>query len=97
AVAFPRHGKTLVSQGLGGDLSFWDVATGRLRRELPPAGERFKGFGFRAGPAPDGRVVGTTDDDGLYLWETGRGLVRDPPADSPLAARAFLPAGLPVP
>src|SRR5262249_25303602 len=96
AVDFSRDSKTLVSQGLGGDLVFWDVASGRVCRKLPPAGERFKGFGFRAGPASDGRLVGTTADDGLYLWETGRGRKLHHLPAGHLMAGGFSPDGLVV-
>jgi WD40 repeat protein len=95
AMLLSGDGKTLISHWAYGDLLFWDVATWKGRRTFAAPG---KGYGLPAGPGPDGRRVGTTHTDGLYLWQVGRGgrghlLLAD---SGPVNAGAFSPDGLVV-
>jgi WD40 repeat protein len=90
-----RGSKTLVSHGVGSDLVFWDVTTGKPVRKL--GGDR-KGFGLRPALSPDGRTVGTTwglgDEGGLYLWDAVTGKQRHRLLAGDDRAGVFSPDGL---
>jgi WD40 repeat protein len=67
ALAFDPDGKTLaVASGPAGDVRLWDLATGRLLRLLPPAGDRVDSLGFPPGglACVSGLDLVTTDREG---------------------------------
>ena len=80
-VLFTKDGGQFVSAGLDGRVRFWEVASGKLTRELKAASGR--GF-LSLALSPDGRLLAAGDTrGGLSVWEVSSGkLVRELKADS---------------
>jgi RNA polymerase sigma factor (sigma-70 family) len=108
ACAVSPDGRTLVTATLAATqkgrevdfgastIRFWELASGKERQTIAPAGTGWR-FSFRKFAfAPDGRTLTTVrDDHTLQLWDTVRGkeLLRRNGYDSYASALAFAPDG----
>ncbi|MGH7227480.1 MAG: WD40 repeat domain-containing protein, partial [Gemmataceae bacterium] len=80
---FSPDGKELISFGPGGDVCFWDVAEGKLRRrqQLWRTKELVSDIGFRGWSSqqalsPDGARVARLDGDKILFYDTRTGKLR---------------------
>lgn len=64
SLAFSPNGKILVSQTPVGPPRLWDVATGKVVRELP---------GRQVAFSPDGKTLATSDGWSVRLWDIATG------------------------
>jgi WD40 repeat protein len=88
AVTFSPDGQTLLTGSEDKKARLWEVATGKLRCELPHHDDvRAAAF------SPDGKIVGTaSQDETACLWEAATGkLVATLPHQAAVVALAFSP------
>jgi WD40 repeat protein len=68
-LALSSDGKTLASQGPGGKVILWDMASGLPRRELIGTAAWDLSLGF----TPDGKTVAAATPDAVMLWDVATG------------------------
>jgi WD40 repeat protein len=70
SVAFSPDSRVLAAAGEGSaSARLWEVASGRLLRQLPPAEKATRHVVF----SPDGRTLLTASDAGLMFWDAASG------------------------
>jgi WD40 repeat protein len=98
ALSFSPSGKSLISlhwahQGARVRMRLWEVATGRVRRELEAPFQQLAGVAF----SPGGEVLalGVPGDTAIHFWDpsTGQKLGRLPGHPCRISALAFAPGG----
>jgi WD40 repeat protein len=76
-LVFSADGKTLISAGLDGEVRFWDLTTGRLRRRQRLEQEaQPRGRSGAVALAPDGDTVVRWRGSTLYVYGTARDELR---------------------
>jgi WD40 repeat protein len=94
APEFTPDGKSVVLQEESGDVSFWEVATGKRVRTLPMPPAAVKGGYLRLRLSPDGKLM--VEQDGmahLFLLDvaTGKVLLQLGSGEQPVFPLAFSP------
>ena len=96
AVAISPDGKTLASGGTDKVVRLWDLATGKVRRELTGHQQPDVYTIFTLAFSPDGTILASGDrEGGIMFWEvaTGRDLRRVSAPGDTLLQIAFSPDG----
>ena len=92
-VAFSSEGDTLASAGKNGQITLWDVASGkRLSNLARQPGAVVTGLSF----SPDGGILASTVKDVITLWDVASGQQRKTlqnPTGAPVTGLSFSPNG----
>ncbi len=69
SVVFSPDGRTMASRSGEEEIGFWEVTTGKLRRNYSARNSYYLVLGF----SPDGRLLATGENDLVHLWDVPNG------------------------